>query len=227
VEIEADATAEQEATYRDGIRAGIAFGVAALLVGISFGAVAQPVMGAGAAIAMSAFVFAGAAQFGSTAVLASGGSALTAILAGIMLNARFLPMGVAVAGVLRGGPLARALQGQTIVDASWAAAHLGGGRFDRKILIGATIPQYPAWVLGTVIGALGANKLGDPKALGLDAVFPPFFLGLLLAEAVESPTARLVAITGAVIGLALTPLLPAGLPILIAAGAALLGLRRT
>jgi predicted branched-subunit amino acid permease len=226
MQMEADAPAEPEATYRDGIRAGLAFGVAAFLVGISFGVVAQPIMGAAAAIAMSVLVFAGAAQFGSTAVLASSGSALTAILAGIMLNARFLPMGVAVARAFKGGPLARALQGQTIVDASWAAAHLGGGRFDRKILIGATIPQYPAWVLGTVIGALGANKLGDPKSLGLDAVFPAFFLGLLLAEALASPVARLVAVTGALVALALTPLLPAGLPILIAAGAALLGWRR-
>jgi 4-azaleucine resistance transporter AzlC len=217
---------QPEASYADGIRAGIPFAVAALLVGISFGVVAQPIMGAAAAIAMSVFVFAGAAQFGSTAVLASGGSALTAILAGIMLNARFLPMGVAVAKALKGGPLARALQGQTIVDASWAAAHLGEGRFDRKILMGATIPQYPAWVLGTVIGALGANKLGDPKALGLDAVFPAFFLGLLLEEALASRLSRVVALSAAAIALALTPVLPAGLPILLASGAALLGLRR-
>jgi predicted branched-subunit amino acid permease len=217
---------EEPRTLRDGIRVGIPFGIAAGLVGISFGVVAQPVMGAGAAIAMSAFVFAGAAQFGTTAVLASGGSTVAAILAGIMLNARFLPMGIAVAGSLRGGALARAVQGQTVVDASWAAAHLGGGRFDRQLLIGATIPQYPAWVLGTAIGALGAGELGDPKALGLDAVFPAFFLGLLLSEATASRLARLVAITGAAIALVLTPLLPAGLPILLASFAALLGLRR-
>ena len=217
---------EPEATLKDGIRLGLPFGVAAGLVGISFGVVAEPVMGAGAAIAMSAFLFAGAAQFGATAVLASGGSTTAAILTGIMLNARFLPMGVAIASSLPGGPLLRALQGQTIVDASWAVAHLGGGRFDRNLLMGATIPQYPAWVLGTVIGALGAGSLGDPKALGLDAVFPAFFLGLLLSEATASVLARTVALTGAAIALLLTPLLPPGLPILLAASAALLGLRR-
>jgi 4-azaleucine resistance transporter AzlC len=215
-----------QATYRDGIRTGIPFGIAAGLVGISFGAVAQPVMGAGAAIAMSAFVFAGASQFGSTAVLASGGSPVAAILAGIMLNARFLPMGVAVARVFRGGPWARALQGQTIVDASFAAAHQGGGRFDRQILIGTTIPQYVCWLSGTAIGALWANKLGDPQDFGLDAVFSAFFLALLMEEAVASGVARIVAVTGAVIALILTPLLPAGLPILVASSAALIGLRR-
>jgi predicted branched-subunit amino acid permease len=218
---------DEPRTLRDGIRVGIPFGVAALLVGVSFGVVAQPIMGAGAAIAMSAFVFAGAAQFGTTAVLASGGSTVAAILAGIMLNARFLPMGIAIAGSLPGGPLARALQGQAVVDASWAASHLGGGRFDRNLLIGATIPQYPAWVLGTVIGALGAGSIGDPKALGLDVVFPAFFLGLLLSEATASNLARVVAITGAAIALLFTPLLPPGLPILLASAAALLGLRRS
>jgi predicted branched-subunit amino acid permease len=218
--------ASERPTLRDGIRTGTPFGIAAFLVGVSFGAVAEPVMGAAAAIAMSVFVFAGGAQFGATAVLASGGSAVTAILAGLMLNARFLPMGVAVAGVLRGAPLARALQGQAIVDASWAAAHQGGGRFDRNLLLGATIPQYPGWVLGTVLGALGAGKLGDPKDLGLDAVFPAFFLALLLSEAFSSRTALIVAFTGASIALALTPLLPAGLPILLAASAALIGWRR-
>jgi predicted branched-subunit amino acid permease len=211
--------------FHPGIRAGIPFGIAALLVGISFGVVAKPVMGGLAAIAMSTFVFAGAAQFGATAVLAAGGDAFTAIATGVMLNARFLPMGIAVSGVLRGGPLRRAFEGQSVVDASWAAAHQGEGRFDRHVLIGATLPQYPAWVLGTAIGVLGADQLGDPKALGLDAVFPAFFLGLLLPEATASRAARVTAVAGAGIALALTPLLPPGLPILIASAAALLGLR--
>ena len=194
---------EDGATLEEGIRIGVPFGVAAGLVGISFGVVAQPIMGATAAIAMSMFVFAGAAQFGSTAVLASGGSATTAILTGIMLNARFLPMGIAVASSLPGGPWLRALQGQAIVDASWAAAHLGGGRFSRNLLLGATIPQYPLWVLGTVIGALGANSLGDPKSLGLDAVFPAPTAKRMYAApppvidaVVEAPLVRIVVWSG-------------------------------
>jgi predicted branched-subunit amino acid permease len=215
----------ERSPFHPGIRTGIPFAIAALLVGISFGVVAKPVMGAAAAIAMSTLVFAGAAQFGATAVLAAGGDAFTAIAAGVMLNARFLPMGIAVSGVLRGGPLRRAFEGQSVVDASWAAAHQGEGRFDRYVLIGATLPQYPAWVLGTAIGVLGADQLGDPKALGLDAVFPAFFLGLLLPEATASRAARITAAAGAAIAFALTPLLPPGLPILLASAAALLGLR--
>jgi len=183
-------------------------------------------MGATAAITMSVFVFAGAAQFAATAVLASGGSAFTAILAGMMLNARYLPMGIAIAGSLPGGMFGRAVRGQAVVDASWAASHLGGGRFDHRLMIGATVPQYPAWVLGTVIGVIGANSLGDPAAFGLDALFPAFFLALLMAEGAQSRLARVVAVTAAALALLLTPLLPAGLPILFASSAALLGLFR-
>jgi len=187
--------------------------------------VARPVMGPEAAIVMSAFVFAGAAQFGSTAVLAAGGGAAAAIIAGVLLNARFLAMGVAYAPSLSGGPLRRAAEGQAVVDASWALANRGGGRFDRNLLLGATIAQYPAWQLGTVLGVLFGNAIGDPRDLGLNAIFPAFFLALLAAELNRPMAVPVVALAGA-IALALTPVLPAGLPVLLASTTALLGLRR-
>jgi predicted branched-subunit amino acid permease len=213
------------AEYRHGLRAGFGFGAAAGVVGISFGVVAQPVMGSVAPIVMSVFVFAGSSQFGSTAVLASGGDAVTAIATGAMLNARFLAMGLAAAPALRGGPLRRALEGQAVVDASWALAARGEGGFDREALLGATIPQYPAWVLGTVIGVLLGGTIANPADFGLDAIFPAFFLALLAAELNRPMAVPVVALAGA-IALALTPVLPAGLPVLLASTTALLGLRR-
>lgn len=108
-------------------------------------------------------------------VLGSGGGALAAVVAAVLLNARFGPMGVAVAPYLKGGPIRRALEGQAVIDASWALASRGGGRFDREfMMIGATIPQYTAWVGGTVIGVFGEALTADPAKLGLDAVFPAF-----------------------------------------------------
>jgi predicted branched-subunit amino acid permease len=207
------------------MRAGVGFGAAAFVVGLSFGVVAQPTMGSIAPIVMSVFVFAGSAQFGATAVLASGGDAVTAIATGAMLNARFLSMGVAAAPALRGGPLRRALEGQAVVDASWALAARGEGGFNREALLGATLPQYPAWVLGTAIGVLLGGAIGDPADFGLDAVFPAFFLALLAAELGRPRVVPVVVLAGA-IALALTPVLPAGLPVLLASSAALIGLWR-
>src|SRR5207248_11793251 len=122
------------------------------------------------------------AQFGAAARLAAVGGAAAAIVAGVLLNARFLAMGAAYAPSLRGGPLRRAAEGQAVVDASWALANRGGGRFDRNLLLGATIAQYPAWQLGTVLGVLFGDAIGDPRDLGLDAIFPAFFLALLVGE---------------------------------------------
>ena len=210
-------------TLGDGVRAGVPVGIAAGVVAVSFGVLAEPVMGAAAAIAMSALVFAGAAQFAALSVLAAGGGPVAAIVAGILLNLRFLPMAVAVSPWIRGGRLKRAAQGGTIVDASWAISSRGDGRFDPAVMVGATIPQYPLWVAGTAVGALGGDLIGDPASLGLDAVFPAFFLGLLFGEA-KTAKARAVTVLGALIALALIPIAPPGVPVLAASAAACLAL---
>jgi predicted branched-subunit amino acid permease len=141
------------------------------------------------------------------------------------MNSRFLPMGIALAPSLPGGPLKRAAQGQAVVDASWAMALREGGRFDRWFLFGATAVQYVTWLSGTVVGAFGGDLLGDPEKLGLDAIYPTFFLALLLNE-LRGGRARGVAAAGALITLALVPVAPPGVPVLAASVAALAGLYR-
>ncbi len=177
------------------------------------------------AIVMSAIVYAGSAQFSAVAILAQGGGAGAAIVAAALMNSRFLPMGVALAPSLRGGVVKRALQGQTVVDASWALASRPDGSFDRGLLFGSSAAQYTTWVTGTAIGALWGEGLGNPHDLGLYALFPAFFLGLLLNEA-RSGRARGVAALGALLALALVPFAPAGVPVLVASLAALVGLTR-
>lgn len=209
-----------------GARVAAPIGAAVFAVGVSFGVVARPLLGEVATIAMSAIVFAGSAQFAAVAVLGGGGGPAAAILAGILLNGRFIPMGIAVGGSLKGGRLRRAVEGQAVVDASWALANRGGGRFDRERLLGSTLVQYPAWLLGTVIGVYSGQFVGDPERLGLDALFPAFFLVLLVAELRASRRAAVAAAVGIALALALTPLVPAGIPVLLASTAALIGLRR-
>jgi 4-azaleucine resistance transporter AzlC len=197
----------------------VPFGIAVFFIALSFGVVARPVMGSLAPIVMSVFVFSGSAQFGSLAVLSAGGSTAAAIAAGVLLNARYLAMGLALAPSLRGRPLYRAAFALPMVDSSWAAASRGDGTFDPWYLVGVSIPQYVGWVGGTIAGVLIGPRLGDPKALGLDALFPAFFLALLFGE-VRGVRRFAAAGGGAGIALVLTPLVPAGLPILAAAAAA-------
>jgi 4-azaleucine resistance transporter AzlC len=217
--------AARRSGLREGLRAAAPVGIAVFFVGVSFGVVARPLIGGAAAIVMSMVVFAGSAQFAAAAVLADGGGAAAAIAAGVLLNARFVPMGIAVASSLRGGRLRRAVEGQAVVDASWALANRGEGRFDRDVLLGATLAQYPAWLLGTALGVVAGDRLGDPHAFGLDAIFPAFFL-ILLIEELRSPRARTAAMLAAAVALLLLPVAPPGVPVLAAALVALLGLRK-
>jgi 4-azaleucine resistance transporter AzlC len=201
-----------------GIRRGMPFGIAVFAISVSFGVLARPLMGLVAPIVMSIVVFSGAAQFGALAVLLAGGSTGAAIAAGVLLNARYLAMGIALAPSLKGRALSRAAFAMPLVDASWAASSRGDGTFDAWYMIGVSIPQYVGWVLGTIVGVVIGPRLGDPKALGLDALFPAFFIALLYEEA-RGRRRIAAAAGGAGIALVLTPLVPVGLPIL-AAGAA-------
>jgi predicted branched-subunit amino acid permease len=208
----------------EGVRAGAPFAVAGGLLALSFGVVAK---GAGlsplAAIAMSAIVFAGSAQIAALGILGAGGGLGSAIGAAALMNSRFLPMGIVIGPSLPGGPVARALQGQTVVDASWALASDGQGGFDRHVLFGSSAVQYVAWVAGTIVGVLGGSAIGDLETLGLDAVYPAFFLALLIAE-LRSARASRVAAAGALIALVLIPFTPPGIPVLAASLATLIGL---
>jgi 4-azaleucine resistance transporter AzlC len=212
--------------YLAGARASLPFALATLVLGISFGVLARSLgWGILAPIVFSVIAFSGSAQFAVAAVLGAGGGAIAAIVAAVLLNARFGPMGVAVAPYLKGGPFRRALEGQAVVDASWALASRGGGRFEREFMIGATIPQGVAWISGTAIGAVSGNFIGNPERLGLDVIFPAFFL-VLLAEELRDGRAVAVALIAGALALTLVPFTPPGVPVIAACAAALLGLLR-
>ena len=213
-----------ERTFADGARDGLPYAGAALLLSLSFGVVATDVgLTALAAVVMSAVVFAGSAQFAAIGILGAGGGIGAAVAAATLMNSRFLPMGLALGPSLRGSRARRALEGQAVVDSSWVMAARGDGSFDRTYLFGHTAVQYVAWVAGSVLGVVVPSL--DARALGLDAVFPAFFLALLMNE-VKDPRRARVALGGAVLALALVPVAPPGVPVLVASAAALVGLRQ-
>jgi 4-azaleucine resistance transporter AzlC len=196
--------------------------------GASFGVLARAAgVDSLAALVMSATTFAGSAQFAVVSVLGAGGTAAAAIGAAVLLNARYAPMALAASGAFRGGPLRRLLEAQLLVDESWALSSREGG-FDRKLLLGAGGVLYVGWNAGTAIGVLAGDNLTDPATLGLDAAFPALFLALLapLLRAGADRTTLAAAGIGAGIALALTPIAPAGVPVIAATAACLVGLTR-
>ena len=210
---------------RDGVRAALPLAPSPLLFGLSYGVLADATgFGAAAAVVMSATTFAGAAQFASLSVLDAGGTVAAAILAAIFLNARYVAISVTVASIFPGRKLRRLVESQAIVDESWALAGRRG-RFEWPILIGSGLVFYVVWVSSTAVGTVLGGVLEDPNALGLDAAFAALFLALAVPY-LKKPRARRAAALAAVVTLVLIPFAPAGVPIIAASVACLLGLRR-
>ncbi|WP_426753699.1 AzlC family ABC transporter permease [Myxococcus sp. Y35] len=225
------------------IRDVAAVAAASGVVGASFGAIAVAAgLSVWLASAMSLFVFAGGAQFMAVGVVAAGGSPVAAVVAGLLLNARHLPFGLAIPEVLGTRWPMRLLGAHLMVDESVAFALAQGSPARRKAaywLCGGAL--FIAWNVGVIVGAWGGQALGNPDALGLDAAFPAGMLALLLPslsapargkqagpEAEGAPDtaraheadaaaarARWVAVGAAIIALATTPFLPAGVPVLL------------
>jgi 4-azaleucine resistance transporter AzlC len=217
-------TANVGPRIRDGVRAALPLAPSPILFGLSYGVLADATgFGAAAAVVMSATTFAGAAQFASVSVLDAGGTLAAAVLAAIFLNARYVAISVTVASIFPGGRLRRLVESQAIVDESWA---LSGrrGRFEWPILIGSGLVFYVLWVACTALGTAIGGVLEDPNALGLDAAFAALFLALAVPY-LRARRARQAAALAAAITLVLIPFAPAGVPIIAAATACLVGLR--
>jgi 4-azaleucine resistance transporter AzlC len=210
-------------SMREILLAATPIAVAVFVFGASFGVLAVAArLPAWSVVLMSMLVFAGSAQFAALGVIAAGGSVLTAILAGALLNLRFIATGIAVAGSLPGGRLLRSLLAQLSIDESYAMSVRAGapGPPDGRTLIVIGACLYIVWIAGTLTGALLGPVLGDPKRLGLDAAFPAGFVALLWPMLTGRHAVR-CAIGGAAVALALAPFTPPGVPL---AGAAVVGL---
>ena len=209
-----------------GARAVLPIAVTVPLFGVSFGVLARAAdMGVVAPIVMSATTFAGSSQFAVASILDEGGSLAAAIVAALLLNARYAAIGISVAPLFRGSRLRRLPESQLIVDESWAVSARPDGTFDRRVLLGSGLTLYVTWVLGTALGVLGGGFLGDPERLGLDAAFPALFLALLAGQ-LGSRRAVAAALAGGGIALVLLPFTPPGVPIVAAVLGCLVGLRR-
>lgn len=208
---------------RAGVRAALPLCIALVAFGASFGVLARANgFGVVAPLLMSMTTFTGASQFAVVSILGAGGGLGAAVVAAVLLASRYLPIGLTVAPALEGPPTGRFVQAQLVIDESWAVANRGDGSVDRGTLLGAGVALYLSWQLGTLIGLVSGDFIGDPNRLGLDAAFPALFLGLLVPQ-LRTRQAVLAAIAGASIALALTPFTRVGVPVVAASAACLAG----
>lgn len=199
--------------------------LAVSLIGLSYGAIA---VASGFPLwvpaVQSVLVLAGASEFLFIGIVGAGGSPITAALAGLLVNARHLPYGLALPDVTGRGW--RRLVGSHVMNDESVAFALAQDDLPRKRAaywacgLGIGI----CWPGGAILGALIGSLVRDTSAFGLDAMFPAVLLALIVPALRDRVTLR-AALAGAVIALAAAPFLPAGLPVLLAL-AGVLGLIR-
>jgi branched chain amino acid efflux pump len=194
----------------------LALASAMVVVGASFGAIAVATgLPWWIPVALSVLVFAGGSQFMVVGVVAAGGTPVAAVLGALVLNARHLPFGLAVGHLLGPGRIATFLGAHVLVDEAVAFAMAQRDpRQARAVLRVCGAAQFVLWNVGTVLGILGGQLVGDTDALGLDAAFPAALLALLLPS-LRDRRVRDAALLGAAVALAVTPLVPAGVPVLL------------
>ncbi|MGW0915445.1 AzlC family ABC transporter permease [Streptomyces sp. NPDC002784] len=205
------------AVVRDGLGVGVAVG----LSGFAFGVTSA---GSGLSLwqtcALSLLVFTGASQFALVGALAAGGGPIAAAAGAFFLGVRNAFYGLRLSQVLALPRAVRPFAAQWVIDETAAVALAQPTRRAARLGFVVTgLSLYVLWNLTTLAGALGAEAIGDTDAWGLDAAGPAVFLALL-APMLTSTTERVVAGAAVVLGLGLLPVLPAGVPVLVAALAA-------
>lgn len=217
--------ATRAAVIRNALGIGIASGAYAL----SFGAVS---VAAGLSVAqtcaLSLVMFTGASQYGLVGVIGAGRSPVAAGATAVLLGTRNALYGLRLAPLLRVTGLRRVPAAQLVIDETTAMAVLPESERAGRLGFWSTgVLIFTLWNLGTLIGAVGAHAVSDPRVFGLDAAPSAAFLALL-APRMRSHLLWVVALAASGLALLSVPLVPPGVPVLLAAlVAALLGLTRS
>jgi predicted branched-subunit amino acid permease len=183
---------------------GAAFGAAGVTAGFS---ILQTCL-------LSILLFSGASQFAVVGIMGAGGSAVSAIATATLLGFRNALYGLQMAPILKVKGLKRILAAQITIDESTAVATLQENDADRRRGFYVTgIGVFVFWNLFTFLGALGASAIGDPAVWGLDAAVPAAFCGLIWPR-LKNKTHFVVSAVAIGWALLLTPITPAGIPII-------------
>lgn len=198
----------------------LAICAAVTVVGLSFGALASAAgLSVWVAMALSLLVLAGGSQFLFVAVIATGASPWAGVVGGLLINARHLPFGLAMSDIVGRGWLAKVFGAHLLIDEAVAFSRAQESVEKARIAYWACgIALAVSWNISTFAGSMLGSAIPDPNALGVDAAFPAALLALLLpglrGPSPNAAIGRRVVLTGSVCALALTPWLPAGLPVL-------------
>ena len=201
-----------------------ALGAASLAIGITVSAIMISIGTPGPVVMLATLTaFSGSGELAYAAVIQSGGSVAAGLVSGLLVSSRFGLLAMSIANKWPMSVWERLAAMQISGEPAVAAAITAKSpELARKLYWQIAGSMAVGWVLGSAIGVAVGNIIGDPRAIGLDAVFPAVLLGTV-AAALRSRDTAVTALLGAVSAVVLVPIAPAGIPFLVAALAALVG----
>ena len=207
------------------LRTSMSVGVATGTYGLSFGALGTAAgLTVAQTCALSVLLFSGGSQFALVGVLGGGGGALSGSASAMLLGSRNMLYGARLSPLLGLRGVRRLVGSQLVIDESTAvalASEQDGERAGRLGFWATGLAVFVLWNLATLVGAVAGQAVGDPRDLGLDAAVPAAFLALL-APRLRGRPVWLTALAGAAVAVAVVPIVPAGVPVLLAALVAVL-----
>ena len=200
------------------VRMGVSIAIAVGVYGVSFGALATAAgLNVWQACALSSLMFTGGSQFAFIGVIGGGGTGAAAWAAASLLGIRNGVYGMQMKALLKPRPAIIPLQAHLTIDESMATATAQTDPDEqRRGFWTAGVGVFVCWNLFTLVGALAGNALGDPRQWGLDGAAVAAFLGLVWPRLTDrDPIA--IAVVSALVTIIAIPLVPPGIPVLIAA----------
>ena len=209
--------------HRRVVRDSLGVAVATGLYGASFGAVSVASgLDVAQTCALSLLMFTGASQFALVGVLGSDGPAVTGALTAALLGTRNTLYGLRLAPLLAWRGARRLAAAHLVIDESTAMSITRPTRtLARTGFLTTGLGVFVLWTLFTLLGAVGGSVMGDPRTYGLDAAVGGAFLALLWPRLQDAQSRRL-GLAAAAVALLVVPLVPSGLPVLVAGSVALL-----
>ncbi len=206
---------------RAAVRQALSVALATGLYGVSFGALAVAAgLSVPQAMALSLLMFSGGSQFAFVGVVGAGGLAGAAVATAGLLGVRNGLYGPQVSPLIGVHGWRRPVAAHLTIDESTAVSTAHAAPHAARLGFWWTgVGVFVLWNLFTFVGALAGDRMGDPARYGLDAAAAAAFLALVWPRVTgpRSQLAQLVAVGAVLVALALTPLVPAGIPVLLAA----------
>ncbi len=177
-------------------------------------------------VAAAALCFSGTGEVAYASVIASGGGLTPALVAAMLVSSRFGLLAMSMTGRWKAPLWERILVAHLASELAVAAAleaQPRGERAARRAYFELAVATTAGWIIGTVLGLVLGNVVGDTRRIGLDVVFPASFVGAVV-NGLRRRDSSVAVVLGALAALGLTPLLPAGVPVLLGAAASLVAL---